>query len=210
VVSTKLDNIDTAIINSLMQDGRKSFRKIALEVKASTPTVESRFNKMKQMGLIKKIQPILNIDKLENQYRVSSLVFIKSNPLKSIDIANRLCSNKEVKSVYMMTGEYNMVLKLTGDHPEYLEEFIRQKIAVLDGINSISYNIITKVIKEDNENFAPSIKEGALFKIICDYCNNEIQRGTARVLDAGQFQRYFCCNSCLVLYKDKYKARIKS
>ncbi|MGH9879376.1 MAG: AsnC family protein, partial [Nitrososphaerales archaeon] len=42
-----LDKIDIGIINSLMQDGRKSFRQIARETKVSTPTVESRFSRMK-------------------------------------------------------------------------------------------------------------------------------------------------------------------
>jgi DNA-binding Lrp family transcriptional regulator len=48
----KLDNIDIAIINSLMQDGRKSFRQIAKEIRVSTPTVESHFTRMKDIGLI--------------------------------------------------------------------------------------------------------------------------------------------------------------
>jgi DNA-binding Lrp family transcriptional regulator len=50
----ELDRIDIAIINSLIQDGRKSFRQIAKEIKVSTPTVESHFTRMKDIGLIKK------------------------------------------------------------------------------------------------------------------------------------------------------------
>jgi DNA-binding Lrp family transcriptional regulator len=63
----KLDNIDIAIINSLMQDGRKSFRQIAKETKVSTPTFESHFSRMKDIGLIKNIEPVLNLNKIENQ-----------------------------------------------------------------------------------------------------------------------------------------------
>ena len=54
----KLDHIDIAIINSLMQDGRKSFRQIAKESKVSTPTVEARYNKLKKSGIIKNIEGI--------------------------------------------------------------------------------------------------------------------------------------------------------
>ena len=64
---TELDEIDLAIINSLMKDGRKSFRQIAREIKVSTPTVEFRFCKMKKdLGIIKNIQPIIDTDKLDN------------------------------------------------------------------------------------------------------------------------------------------------
>ena len=62
-MDTKLDNTDIAVIKSLIQDGRKSFRQIAREIKVSTPTVESRFSRMKGLGIIKNIQPILNTEK---------------------------------------------------------------------------------------------------------------------------------------------------
>jgi DNA-binding Lrp family transcriptional regulator len=76
-LNTKLDNIDIAIINSLMQNGRKSFRQIAKEIKVSTPTVESHFSRMISMEIIKNIEPIFNIDKIENQV-VSALVYLKT------------------------------------------------------------------------------------------------------------------------------------
>lgn len=47
----KLDIIDTAIINSLLEDGRKSFRQISREINVSTPTVNNGFQKLTIMGL---------------------------------------------------------------------------------------------------------------------------------------------------------------
>jgi DNA-binding Lrp family transcriptional regulator len=87
-VDTKLDKIDMAIINSLMKDGRKSFRQVGREIKVSTPTVEAHFNKMKASGIIKNIEPIFNIDKIENQI-TSAIVYLKTDPLKSVDIAGK-------------------------------------------------------------------------------------------------------------------------
>jgi DNA-binding Lrp family transcriptional regulator len=46
-----------------MQEGRKSFRQIAKEIRVSTPTVESHFNRMKAIGLIKNVEPILDLEK---------------------------------------------------------------------------------------------------------------------------------------------------
>lgn len=189
-----------------MQDGRKSFRQIAREIKISTPTVEARFDKMKSMGIINGIQPIINVDKIESQ--MSSILFLKSNHSQAIDIANKLSSIPEIKSIYLMTGEYNIVLKviLQQQPPEYLEEFVRKKISTVEGIRSMSYQIITNTIKEDPR---ISIKEGSFIKMKCEYCENEILR-IAKVLETSQFKRYFCCGSCLTLYKQKYKGRIES
>jgi Lrp/AsnC family transcriptional regulator, regulator for asnA, asnC and gidA len=201
----KLDKLDIAIINSLMQDGRKSFRQIAKEIKVSTPTVEAHFSRMKGIGVIKNIEPIINIHKVDNQ--ISALVYLKTDPSESIVIANKLSLMSDVKSIYMTSGQYNLILKLVVKRPEYLEEFIRKKIAVLKGITSASYQLITRTIK-DSQNIAV-IREGASINVKCDYCDNEIQQ-PAKVLEVGQFERYFCCSSCLTLYKQKYKAGIQA
>lgn len=42
----QLDDIDVAIIQSLIQDGRKSFRQISREIKVSTPTVQARYERL--------------------------------------------------------------------------------------------------------------------------------------------------------------------
>ncbi|MCE9652908.1 MAG: winged helix-turn-helix transcriptional regulator [Nitrosarchaeum sp.] len=62
----ELDKIDTDIINSLMEDGRKSFRQISREIDVSTPTVKDRFQKLVNMGLIKSVAPVLDTSKLNN------------------------------------------------------------------------------------------------------------------------------------------------
>ena len=205
-MDAKLDNTDIAIVKALIEDGRKSFRQIAREIKASTPTVEARFSRLKGLGIIKNIQPIFDIEKIDGQ--MSALVFVKTNLSQSTDIANKLSSIPQVRGVYKMTGEHNIIIKvIMTHHPEYLEEFIKTKIANIEGIKSASYQMITKTIKDDQS--IPVMKEGIFLKIKCDYCDNDIFKD-ARLLRVGQYERYFCCNSCLTLYKQKYKTKIET
>ncbi|MGA8083911.1 MAG: AsnC family transcriptional regulator [Candidatus Nitrosopolaris sp.] len=205
-MDAKLDNTDIAIVKALIQDGRKSFRQIAREIKASTPTVEARFSRMKGLGIIKNIQPIFDIEKIDGQ--MSALVFVKTNLSQSSDIANKLASIPQVRGVYKMTGEHNIIIKvIMTHHPEYLEEFIKTKIANIEGIKSASYQMITKTIKDDQS--IPVMKEGIFLKIKCDYCDNDIFKD-AKLMRVGQYERYFCCNSCLTLYKQKYKTKIET
>ena len=205
-MDAKLDSTDIAIVKALIQDGRKSFRQIAREIKASTPTVEARFSRMKGLGIIKNIQPIFDIEKIDGQ--MSALVFVKTNLSQSSDIANKLASIPQVRGVYKMTGEHNIIIKvIMTHHPEYLEEFIKTKIANIEGIKSASYQMITKTIKDDQS--IPVMKEGIFLKIKCDYCDNDIFKD-AKLMRVGQYERYFCCNSCLTLYKQKYKTKIET
>lgn len=61
----ELDKIDAAIIKSLMEDGRKSFRAISREVKVSTPTVKARYERLVNIGLIKSIKPEIDMSRLD-------------------------------------------------------------------------------------------------------------------------------------------------
>ena len=59
-----LDDTDVAILKSLMQDGRKSFRAISREIDVSTPTVKARYERLVNMGLIKAVKPEIDVSKI--------------------------------------------------------------------------------------------------------------------------------------------------
>lgn len=61
----KLDDIDLAILKSILEDGRKSYRRIAKEINVSAPTVKIRYERLFSAGLIKSISPILDLSKLD-------------------------------------------------------------------------------------------------------------------------------------------------
>ncbi len=59
-----LDGTDIAILKSLMEDGRKSFRAISREIKVSTPTVKSRYERLVNIGLIKSVKPEIDLSEV--------------------------------------------------------------------------------------------------------------------------------------------------
>jgi DNA-binding Lrp family transcriptional regulator len=62
-----LDETDVAILKSLMEDGRKSFRAVSREIKISTPTVKSRYERLINMGLIKSVKPEIDLSKVDSR-----------------------------------------------------------------------------------------------------------------------------------------------
>lgn len=77
----ELDNIDEAILKSLMEDGRKSFRAISREIKVSTPTVKARYERLVNMGLIKAVKPEIDLSKVD---RSKSELFSDDNTVRQI------------------------------------------------------------------------------------------------------------------------------
>ncbi len=67
-----LDQIDVAILKSLMEDGRKSFRAISREIKVSTPTVKSRYERLVNIGLIKSVKPDIDLSKVYSRKKNQS------------------------------------------------------------------------------------------------------------------------------------------
>jgi len=61
----QLDELDLDILKSLLKDGRKSLRQISRELKVSTPTVNIRYQRLLNIGLIKSITPIIDTSKLD-------------------------------------------------------------------------------------------------------------------------------------------------
>jgi DNA-binding Lrp family transcriptional regulator len=62
-----LDDTDVAILKSLMEDGRKSFRAISREVKVSTPTVKNRYERLVNIGLIRSVKPEIDLSKVHDR-----------------------------------------------------------------------------------------------------------------------------------------------
>ena len=76
-----LTNTDIALLKSLLDDGRKSFRQISKEIGVTTPTVKTRFNRLVDMGIIRSVSPILDLNKLHiskeknaNDFKIDSLI----------------------------------------------------------------------------------------------------------------------------------------
>jgi DNA-binding Lrp family transcriptional regulator len=64
-VPIKLDEIDIALLEALIKDGRKSFNQVSREIKVSTPTVKARYDRLVNVGLIKAVTLDLDLGNLE-------------------------------------------------------------------------------------------------------------------------------------------------
>jgi DNA-binding Lrp family transcriptional regulator len=88
----ELDEIDIAILNSLIEDGRKSFRQIAREIKVTTPTVQARYRRLVNLGFIKSVSPVLDMSKLDKKSKMQ----IKKSDHKTSSKLN-LVTNHDIK-----------------------------------------------------------------------------------------------------------------
>ena len=76
-----LDKIDVSILNSIIEDGRKSFRQISRETGITTPTVKARYERLINVGFIKGVLPVFDFEKIESSEKTEKN-FIQLESLK--------------------------------------------------------------------------------------------------------------------------------
>ena len=81
-VPIELDKYDVSILNALFKDGRKSFRQISRETGITTPTVKARFERLVNVGFIKSVTPIIDLQKIEKNSSSSVLQADNSNEVR--------------------------------------------------------------------------------------------------------------------------------
>jgi DNA-binding Lrp family transcriptional regulator len=198
----RIDDTDFHILSALAEDGRRSLRDIARTAGVSTPTVESRLRKMFDMGLIKKISPIIDVSKITNG--LFAVATAKVEPGKVEEVLTALAKIPEVRNLYGMTGEHNVLFTLFAGGLDELQTLMSSTISAIPNMSSLTYNVVARVVKDEPN---VSIRPGQLVRLTCDTCGQEI-KGDPVTLLVGDRNRYFCCKPCLTEYKERYGGRL--
>lgn len=190
-----LDKHDAAILNVLINDARASYRRIAAKTNLSVPTVKNRVDRMIELGLIKKFAPIFDVTKLADN--LVAIITLKVSGRNVDDVVNKLVAFDNVKDVFTITGEGNVMLRIIVNDANELQEFI-DKITKVEGTSIASTQVVTKVIKND---LGINVKQGMALKAECEWCKGEITR-RPRELTFKNRTLYFCCNTCYDSFKN--------
>jgi DNA-binding Lrp family transcriptional regulator len=202
----KLDPIDLVILKELNADGRASLRQIAKKSSLSTPTVSSRFERMKKAGLIQKFVPVLSPDASDDS---SLLAFVTLNaPSSSIEkIAKELGGKPGVIGVFVTTGANNLVLRVSVRNAQSLHRFLTSAEFRKLGAEVTGSQIITETVKDEHP--LPFIDEIHM-KLSCDLCKGVITSNTPYTIRVASTRYYFCCKTCKATYLQKHGDRIRT
>jgi DNA-binding Lrp family transcriptional regulator len=101
------ENLDAKLINALLGDGRASLRSLAEKLDVSVTTVSNHLRDLEEEGVIEGYTPKVNYDALG--YDVTAVIQLKVEGSKLPDITERLREEKQMISVYEVTGDYDVI-----------------------------------------------------------------------------------------------------
>ena len=101
------ENLDEKLVNSLLSNGRASLRSLGDELDVSVTTVSNHLRDLEDEGVIRGYTPIVDYDKLG--YDVTAVLQLKVEGSALPDVTEKLRQEKQMVSVYEVTGDYDVI-----------------------------------------------------------------------------------------------------
>lgn len=122
---------------------------IARMLNVSVDEVNRRIADYEKDGVIRGYQAVLNEDKLDLD-TVTAVIEVKVAPQREggfNTIAERIARFPEVRSTYLMSGTYDLLLFVEGRNLRQVAAFVSERLSPLDGVISTSTHFMLKTYK---------------------------------------------------------------
>ena len=125
-----LDNLDTKILQMLVDNGRKPFLEIARECGVSGAAIHQRIAKLQATNILEGSRALIKPTTLGYDTCAFVGVFLKE-PSKFNDFVEKLKNVPEVVECHFTTGQYDMLIKMYAHDNEHLLHLIHEKLQPL-------------------------------------------------------------------------------
>ncbi|MFH5185929.1 Lrp/AsnC family transcriptional regulator [Paenibacillus sp. TAB 01] len=150
-----MEQFKLRIIDLLKEDARRSPALIATMLGASEAEVAEAIKDLEDAHVIVKYATVVNWAKVDDE-KVTALIEVQITPERGRGfdaIAERIYLYPEVKSVYLMSGAYDLLVEIEGKTLKEVASFVSNKLSPLDRVLSTKTNFILKKYKQDGITF---------------------------------------------------------
>lgn len=144
-----MTGLEKDVLAILSDDARMTAKKISAMLSVSEEEVSACIRKLEKDGTIVKYTAIVN-DEMADDSVVSALIEVKVTPKKKEGfdgIAKQIASFPEVKSVYLMSGAYDLAVFIEDRSLQQVSRFVSERISTFDGVISTATHFILKKYK---------------------------------------------------------------
>ncbi len=160
-----LDNLDKAILEELQRNGRASISDIAKRIGRPRTTISERVSRLEREGIIKGYRAILDPQRLG--YKFLAFVMLKVRRGVTFEgesnqeaLAKRILEDTYntpylpyVEEAYIVTGAYDIILKVWAREWEELTRFLIRYLASIGDVVSSETFLVLETISREKEGF---------------------------------------------------------
>jgi len=141
------------VLKVLENDARTTTKQIAIMTGAPTAEVNRLIKQAEKDRIILKYKTVINWDRVEDE-QVWALIEVKVTPEPEAgfdSIAERVSQFPQVRSVYLASGTYDLLLVVVDKSEHTVADFVSQKLAHIEGVQGTVTHFVLKRYKEDGE-----------------------------------------------------------
>ncbi len=145
--------MEKEILKTLEADARLTAKQVAKLTGVPEAKVVKTIKKAEAEGTILKYKTIINWDKF-NGDQVWALIEVKIAPQRDVgfdSIAEKIYLYPQTRTVYLVSGTYDLLCIVTGKTMQEVADFVSQKLAPVEGVLGTVSHFMLKRYKEDGE-----------------------------------------------------------
>jgi DNA-binding Lrp family transcriptional regulator len=143
------------ILKILEKDSRTSLKQISDITGIPQSEVSKTIKKAEEDHTIVKYKTVVNWEKVGNgDENVFALIEVKITPQRDVGfdaIAERIYRFPQAHTVYLLSGTFDLMVIVTGKNMHEVANFVSQKLAPVEGVQSTVTHFMLKKYKEDGE-----------------------------------------------------------
>ncbi|MCK4491892.1 MAG: Lrp/AsnC family transcriptional regulator [Candidatus Altiarchaeales archaeon] len=146
-----MDQKDVEILEMLEEDGRIPVGEMAGMLDLTEGDVEKRINRLKKKNVIRKFKTSIDWKKAGKR-QTSAAIQVKVVPQRRTgfsQICEEISRDSRVKDVFVVTGEYDLILLVEAADMDEISEFVTEKLAPKKDIVGTYSHIILREFKRD-------------------------------------------------------------
>ena len=118
----QIDKFDHKIIEILTDNARISITELSSIINLSRNAVTNRINKLETSGLIKGYTTIFGDVVADNRLVVAAIMVFRKDRMRDKDVIDYANKVQEIKSCYVVSGEYDIFLLIKAPSQERIHE----------------------------------------------------------------------------------------
>ena len=139
------------ILEILSEDCRVPLERIAVMTGKDLSMVAQAIGELERDRVILQYSPVINWDRTDRE-RVEAMIEVKVTPQRDMgfdSIAGRIYRFDEVKSVYLMSGSYDLLVLVEARTLKELAAFVSAKLSPLETVTGTATSFVLKRYKEE-------------------------------------------------------------
>ena len=142
------EKLDRRVLNEVRGDGRASLRSLGEQLDVSVTTVSNHLRDLEAEGVVNGYTPTVDYDTLG--YDVTAIINLKVEGSALQTVAERLRQQKQMVSVYEVTGDYDIVAVGKFGDTDGMNDQIKELLTDVD-IRESNTSVVLNAACEDEQ-----------------------------------------------------------